>query len=89
MLEDQELSFGRLQEDLVGIERFDGSNDRLASGDQAYHYLLALKLGDELRRCRLRDGLFFFRHFHTCILASLPLINLPLLQAIEGKSSLY
>ena len=48
MLEDQKLSFRRLEHDLIGVVSFDRPGYRLASRDKADNDLLAFELGDKL-----------------------------------------
>lgn len=58
MFEYQDLTFHRLDQDLIGIVALDGPSDRLASRDQADNDLLALELGDKLWWAMFR----FFGH---------------------------
>jgi hypothetical protein len=75
VLEDQELPFCRLEEDLIGIVALDGPGNWLASRDQADNDFFALELGDKLRWalfrffCHVRD-LLFVLHVPTNLFAN-------------------
>ena len=62
MLEDQQFSFCRLEEDLIRVVSLDGPGDRLTSRGQVDNNLLALERGDESLYQRLSCTLCFFFH---------------------------
>lgn len=69
-LENQDFSFCRLDEDLIGIVAFHGAGDRLASRYEEDNDLLAFELGDELRAGL--PGCLLFCHSITSRTVTIP-----------------
>jgi hypothetical protein len=66
VLEDQELPFCRLEEDLIGIVALDGPGNWLASRDQADNDFFALELGD--KPCFASSAMFVISYLFSMYL---------------------